>query len=232
MTIELKKRIITSISLFLLSIFCIFVHMYFFIVAIFITSYFAFDEICMIIRRIGDYFLLKLISFLYLFSVFAVSAIGIYFTKGPLFFFYILSICIFSDIGGYYVGRKIGGKKLTKISPNKSISGTLGSFCFSIIPLLIFYNLNNSEYLLTINNFLMCLVVSLVCQSGDLFISYLKRKAKIKDTGKIFPGHGGVLDRIDGLIFAISFIFIIYVVGLNDFFGIYKDAFLNGIKNL
>ena len=219
MTLNLKKRIITSVSLFLMTIFCVFVHKYFFIVAVLIISYFAFDEMCMIIHRIRDNLLLKSISLFYIFGIFAVSSINLYFTKGAFFFLYILSICICSDVGGYVIGKKIGGKKLTKISPNKTISGSIGSFCFSIIPLLIFYNFNDSEYSLSINNFTMCLVVSLVCQLGDLFISYLKRKAKVKDTGKVLPGHGGLLDRIDGIIFAIPFVYI-YTIDLSNYFKI------------
>ena len=214
MTKESQKRIITSILLFLLVIFCIFVHKYFFITAVLIISYFAFDEICIIIVRVRNLnelakFLFKFISLFYLFGIFALSAMGLYFVDGPFFFLYILSICICSDIGGYIIGKSIGGKKLTKISPNKTISGSFGSFCFSIIPLLIFYNINSSEYLLSISNFLMCLFTSLVCQLGDLFISYLKRKAKVKDTGSILPGHGGLMDRVDGIIFAIPFVFIL-----------------------
>ena len=214
MTKESQKRIITSILLFLLVIFCIFVHKYFFITAVLIISYFAFDEICIIIVRVRNLnelakFLFRFISLFYLFGIFALSAIGLYFVDGPFFFLYILSICICSDIGGYIIGKSIGGKKLTKISPNKTISGSFGSFCFSIIPLLIFYNINSSEYLLSISNFLMCLFTSLVCQLGDLFISYLKRKAKVKDTGSILPGHGGLMDRVDGIIFAIPFVFIL-----------------------
>lgn len=214
MTKESQKRIITSILLFLLVIFCIFVHKYFFITAVLIISYFAFDEICIIIVRVRNLnelakFLFKFISLFYLFGIFALSAMGLYFVDGPFFFLYILSICICSDIGGYIIGKSVGGKKLTKISPNKTISGSFGSFCFSIIPLLIFYNINSSEYLLSISNFLMCLFTSLVCQLGDLFISYLKRKAKVKDTGSILPGHGGLMDRVDGIIFAIPFVFIL-----------------------
>ena len=214
MTKESQKRIITSILLFLLVIFCIFVHKYFFITAVLIISYFAFDEICIIIVRVRNLnelakFLFRFISLFYLFGIFALSAMGLYFVDGPFFFLYILSICICSDIGGYIIGKSIGGKKLTKISPNKTISGSFGSFCFSIIPLLIFYNINSSEYLLSISNFLMCLFTSLVCQLGDLFISYLKRKAKVKDTGSILPGHGGLMDRVDGIIFAIPFVFIL-----------------------
>ena len=214
MTKESQKRIITSILLFLLVIFCIFVHKYFFITAILVISYFAFDEICIIIVRVRNLnelakFLFRFISLFYLFGIFALSAMGLYFVDGPFFFLYILSICICSDIGGYIIGKSVGGKKLTKISPNKTISGSFGSFCFSIIPLLIFYNINSSEYLLSISNFLMCLFTSLVCQLGDLFISYLKRKAKVKDTGSILPGHGGLMDRVDGIIFAIPFVFIL-----------------------
>ena len=214
MKIKLKKRIITSILLFLLTIFCIFVHKYFFIIAILIISYFAFDEISTIIVRVRNLnelvkFLFRFIGLFYLFGIFALSAYGLYFADGPFFFLYILSICICSDIGGYIIGKNVGGKKLTKISPNKTISGSLGSFCFSIIPLLIFYNINGSEYLLSISNFLVCLVTSLVCQLGDLFISYLKRKAKVKDTGYILPGHGGLLDRIDGIILVIPTVHIL-----------------------
>jgi len=214
MKTKLKKRIITSILLFLLTIFCIFVHKYFFIIAILIISYFAFDEISTIIVRVRNLnelvkFLFRFIGLFYLFGIFALSAYGLYFADGPFFFLYILSICICSDIGGYIIGKNVGGKKLTKISPNKTISGSLGSFCFSIIPLLIFYNINGSEYLLSISNFLVCLVTSLVCQLGDLFISYLKRKAKVKDTGYILPGHGGLLDRIDGIILVIPTVHIL-----------------------
>ena len=129
-----------------------------------------------------------------------------------------------SDIGGYILGKTIGGKKLTKISPNKTISGSLGSFCFSILPLLLFYNFDQSKYSYSINNFLLCLEISLVCQLGDLFISYLKRKAKVKDTGRILPGHGGILDRVDGMIFAISFVFI-YLNGFGEYVEIWIATF-------
>ena len=152
------------------------------------------------------------------------SAAGLQGGAGPVFFLYVLSICICSDIGGYIIGRTIGGKKLIKISPNKTISGSIGSFCFSILPLLLFYNFDPSKYLYSTNNFLLCLEISLVCQLGDLFISYLKRKAKVKDTGKILPGHGGVLDRIDGIIFAISFVFI-YLNSFSEYVEIWKATF-------
>ena len=125
--------------------------------------------------------------------------------QGPVFFLYLLSICFFTDIGGYVCGKIIGGKKLSKISPNKTISGTIGSFLFSLIPLILFLNFNYLDLKLNLNNIVFSLMVSLISQLGDLFVSYLKRKTKIKDTGKLLPGHGGVLDRVDGIIFAIPF---------------------------
>ena len=115
---------------------------------------------------------------------------------------YLLSICVSSDIGGLLFGRIFEGKKLTKISPNKTIAGTLGSFFLSLImvPYFYFFYLNsfNPYHLIIIT-----IIVSLTCQLGDLFFSYLKRVAKVKDTGDLLPGHGGILDRIDGIIFAI-----------------------------
>ena len=125
--------------------------------------------------------------------------------ESPIFFLYVISICFFTDIGGYVFGKILGGKKLTKISPNKTISGTIGSFITCIFPLLIFLNLGYLDLDLNVINIIFSLLVSLMSQLGDLFVSYLKRKARIKDTGKILPGHGGVLDRVDGIIFAVPF---------------------------
>ena len=115
---------------------------------------------------------------------------------------YIFCICIFSDIGGLVFGKFFGGKKLTKISPKKTISGSVGSFFFSLVlvPLFInFYNNHTDLFLLTV----ITIIISFTCQLGDLIISYLKRKAKVKDTGDLLPGHGGILDRIDGILLAV-----------------------------
>ena len=101
------------------------------------------------------------------------------------------------------MGKTIGGKRLTKISPNKTISGSIGSFIFSLAPLLLF------NYDLILKNLLFCLTVSLSCQVGDLIISYFKRLNKVKNTGNILPGHGGLLDRIDGIIFTIPIVHIL-----------------------
>ena len=236
MNLKLKKRITTSVILFLLTIFCIFINPYVFIIAIIIVSYLSWYETNHLINSINksvtnwQHVAFNLITFFYAFGIFTVSAIGLYFLLGPVFFLYVLSICICSDIGGYIIGKNIGGKKLTKISPNKTISGSLGSFCFSMLPLLVFNNFDKFEYsLYSIDNFLFCLKVSLVCQLGDLFVSYFKRKAKVKDTGRILPGHGGILDRIDGIIFAVPFVFM-SIVGFNNFYEKYFDIFF-AIKN-
>ena len=236
MNLNLKKRIATSVILFLLTIFCIFINPYVFIIAIIIVSYLSWYETNHLINSINksvtnwQHVAFNLITLFYAFGIFTVSAIGLYFLLGPVFFLYALSICICSDIGGYIIGKNIGGKKLTKISPNKTISGSLGSFCFSMLPLLVFNNFDKFEYYLySIDNFLFCLKVSLVCQLGDLFVSYFKRKAKVKDTGRILPGHGGILDRIDGIIFAVPFVFM-SIVGFNNFYEKYFDIFF-AIKN-
>ena len=236
MNLKLKKRITTSVILFLLTIFCIFINPYVFIIAIIIVSYLSWYETNHLINSINksvtnwQHVAFNLTALFYAFGIFTVSAIGLYFLLGPVFFLYALSICICSDIGGYIIGKNIGGKKLTKISPNKTISGSLGSFCFSMLPLLVFNNFDKFEYFLySIDNFLFCLKVSLVCQLGDLFVSYFKRKAKVKDTGRILPGHGGILDRIDGIIFAVPFVFM-SIVGFNNFYEKYFDIFF-AIKN-
>ena len=114
---------------------------------------------------------------------------------------FIISICILSDTGGYIFGKLFRGKKLTKISPNKTYSGMIGSFTLSIMFSVIYsYSISFVDFKTII---LLTIAISFICQIGDLFISFLKRKAKIKDTGSILPGHGGILDRIDGILFAL-----------------------------
>ncbi len=126
------------------------------------------------------------------------------------YFLFIVTICIFTDLGGYIFGKIFKGPKLTKISPNKTYSGVLGSFVLSIISGLIFFNYFGKREIFDSDHlsiFLIILLISLISQIGDLIISYFKRKAKLKDTGKILPGHGGLLDRIDGLVFVMPIIY-------------------------
>ena len=208
---ELKKRIITSIVLIGIFLFCYFIHAYFFYALIVIVSLISWIELNNIFKKIKLKKSLKninvFLSFIYL-SFFTFIVCYSYHEKISLIF--ILLVCIFSDVGGYIIGKTIGGKKLTKISPKKTISGSIGSLFFSIIPLFILNIYDNDEYPIKIFIFLLCLLISLACQIGDLFISYLKRKAKVKDTGNILPGHGGLLDRIDGIILAVP----VGIVGL------------------
>jgi len=121
-------------------------------------------------------------------------------------------ICISTDTGGYIFGKLIKGPKLTKLSPNKTYAGVIGGFLFSIIITILFFKLTSKihNYRFTEETFIFVFVVSLVSQMGDIIISYFKRLFKVKDTGNIIPGHGGILDRIDGMIFAYPFSYIIF----------------------
>ena len=123
---------------------------------------------------------------------------------------FLLCICICSDVGGFLFGKFFKGKKLTKISPNKTISGSIGSFILSLILVPIFYKYLKFQLINLYDLILLVIIVSFLCQIGDLFISFLKRKAKVKDTSNILPGHGGLLDRIDGMLLAIPFGIIIF----------------------
>ena len=125
----------------------------------------------------------------------------------------VVIICVSTDIGGYVFGNIFKGPKLTKISPKKTYSGVIGSFLLSLIFTNLFLNfLSNVEtFEFTKEMFLFILLVSFVSQIGDIIISYFKRKSKIKDTGTIIPGHGGILDRMDGMIFALPFSYVFFL---------------------
>ena len=127
------------------------------------------------------------------------------------YFLFIITICIFTDIGGYLFGKVFKGPKLTKISPKKTYTGVFGSFLLSLLTGLIFFNYLDLNIVNTdpLPLILLILSISLISQIGDLIISYFKRKAKLKDTGKILPGHGGLLDRIDGLVFVMPLIYLL-----------------------
>jgi phosphatidate cytidylyltransferase len=134
--------------------------------------------------------------------------------------YWILVATFLSDIGGYIFGRILKGKKLTKISPNKTYSGSIGSVIFAIgsIPLFnmlqkMFFNENLINFY-QLKYLLLTILISIICQLGDLYVSFWKRKINIKNISNILPGHGGVLDRIDGLIFVLIFSFAINKIGL------------------
>jgi phosphatidate cytidylyltransferase len=221
MSQNLLKRLITSIVLLSLLIFINFSHQYIFILSILLIGLIICLESNKIFSRLlinkyskkktpvnqlnVKFIVLNIITFCYIFFIFCNLSYEIYRSEGQIFFLYLISICFFTDIGGYAFGKIIGGRKLSKISPNKTISGTVGSFILSIIPLIIVLNFNYIDLEFSVLNIIFCLLISLTSQLGDLFISYIKRKAKIKDTGNLLPGHGGILDRVDGIIFAVPF---------------------------
>ena len=213
MTKNLSERILTSLLLLFVLCAGIFINKYLFLALLIVSSFISFSEFNKLIKKSfkkGIIFITTFQIFSALFFIlFAYTSYQIY-GRSPIVLIWIILICIFSDTGGFVIGKLVGGKKLTKISPNKTIAGSVGSFLFALIP-LIFLSVINEIY----NNVhltklvIVSLLLSLICQSGDLLISYFKRKAKVKDTGSILPGHGGLLDRIDGLIFVLPAAFII-----------------------
>ena len=221
MSKNLFKRLITSIILLSLFFLINFSHPYIFIFSILIVGIIICIEANNLFSKLFSIRLVKnvsnlekfnfkflslnIITFCYIFFIFCNLTYNIYRSEGPIFFLYVISICFFTDIGGYIIGKIVGGIRLSKISPNKTISGAIGSFIFSTIPLIIFFKFNLLNLEINTNNIIFCLTLSLISQIGDLFVSYLKRKANIKDTGNILPGHGGILDRVDGIIFAVPF---------------------------
>ncbi len=132
-----------------------------------------------------------------------------------IYFFLILITCVATDIGGYVFGKIFKGPKITKISPNKTYSGMLGGFVLSIISASLYFNnlsflsLSESKGEMGTQIFFIVLSISFISQVGDLIISFFKRKSKLKNTGSIIPGHGGLLDRIDGMIFAYPYSFLL-----------------------
>jgi len=206
MNFELKKRIFTSLILLTLLMF-MYYYNYILIVSLIIISLISWIEFYGLISKIFISnkilkFLFKSVSLAYLLFL----VLGIFYVLSNLpelkiFFVYTILVSVASDIGGLTFGKIFKGRKLTKISPNKTISGTVGSFIFSFL-LIPFFDilLANHDLLLLLA---ITVLISLTTQLGDLFMSFVKRKAKVKNTSDLLPGHGGILDRIDGIIFSI-----------------------------
>ena len=207
---ELQKRLTTSF--FLLSLLLLmFFYTYILIISIILIAIISWIEFYALISKIFKkenkknlilrYFY-KIISLMYLsILIYFILIIKSNRDESEIFIIYSILVSIMSDTGGLIIGRIFKGKKLTKISPKKTISGSLGSFIFSLCLIPFF-----TEFLPSINLILIIIItlmISLSTQIGDLFISYMKRKAKVKNTSDLLPGHGGVLDRIDGIIFSI-----------------------------
>ena len=146
----------------------------------------------------------------YIFSFFSIFVFISGYFQFKILLFLLLLGCIGSDLGGYIFGRIFKGPKLTKISPNKTYAGAIGSIVFTSLIFLSF-SFYFSIHLYT-KIFMLAVITSIFCQLGDLFISFLKRKANVKDTGNILPGHGGILDRLDGILVGVPFGFLIFIL--------------------
>ena len=216
---ELKKRIITSLFLFSL-LTLMFFYNFVLIISLIVIAVCAWIEFYALIAKILNKenrknkvlrFIYKAISLFYLtiliYFIIIIKSLN-YQLEDALI--YSILVSILTDIGGLITGKIFKGKKLTKISPKKTISGALGSFLFSLM-LVPFYLNIFTDYKIPVL-ILITLVVSFTSQAGDLFISFLKRKASVKNTSNLLPGHGGVLDRIDGMIFSIPVCLIIFYI--------------------
>ncbi len=204
---ELQKRIISSLILIPTALFFIIKGSFFF-------NFFLI--ICLITSLYEWYMMSKKKSyhifghFFLLFSFYSAYFIRNDFGTSSHIFLAILLICISTDIGGYVFGKILKGPKLTKISPKKTYAGVFGGYLFSIIFLYIFIDYLNENF--DLKEFILIIIISTISQLGDIVVSYFKRLSKIKNTGKLIPGHGGILDRIDGMIFAFPFYYIIILL--------------------
>ena len=205
---ELQKRILSSVLLIPISLFFIIKGSFFFDFFILICLLLSIYEWHLMSKK-KNYYLLGII-FIF-FSFYSAYFIRYEMVGDFIQFLTILLICISTDIGGYVFGKLFKGPKLTKISPNKTYSGMIGGYFLSLIFLSFFIWLFDQTT--SVEWFIITILISTVSQIGDIIISYFKRLSKVKDTGKIIPGHGGLLDRIDGMIFAFPIFYLIELTG-------------------
>jgi len=197
---NLKSRLITSLIL-LTILFLIYNFNFILVYFLIVLGVMSILEFCRLSKNIFSNQLRKFfVNFIFIIYILIFCLMFFFFSniEGLKIILYILLLgCIASDIGGYVFGKIFKGPKLTKISPNKTYAGSLGSIIFALIAvnLLFYYSIHYLSYKVII----ISLITTIFCQMGDLIFSFLKRKAKIKDTGAILPGHGGVLDRLDGI---------------------------------
>ncbi len=212
MNSEILKRIISSILLIPICIFVILQGSLIFSLFIFLTYLMSIYEW----YKMSKGKVYKLFGFIFLtISFYSIYKIRFDFNEEYLHLLFTLIICISTDIGGYTFGKILKGPRLTKISPNKTIAGFIGSYVFALISIYVFLNFAEFNFTNTYSEFfLLVILISTVSQLGDLLISFFKRLSKIKDTGKLIPGHGGILDRIDGMIFAIPFSYFLFLTNL------------------
>jgi len=207
---DLSKRILTSLIIFPLSIFFIFKGgnlLRLFLFGVFVVANY---ELFLVFNKKIIILCLDTVLILSLFSVYYLRESGEVSFK---LLIWVIILCVCSDIGGYVLGKTFKWKKISKISPNKTLSGVLGSFIFSLFSLFIVENFSftSSTFIqfLEPKFFFLAIILSLVAQIGDLTISFFKRLEKVKDTGSVLPGHGGIFDRIDGLMFVVILTFLL-----------------------
>ena len=208
---EFQKRILSSLVLIPVVFFFIIKGSFFFnfllLICLIVSSY---EWHIMSKKKTYNIFgyLFLLLSFICTYLIYNSGTAGFVYNSGAglYVFLAILLVCISTDLGGYIFGKIIKGPKLTKISPNKTYTGVFGGYLLSIIVLSSYVNFNERNF--ELENFLLVIAISSISQIGDITISYFKRLSKLKNTGKLIPGHGGILDRIDGMIFAFPFYFI------------------------
>ena len=205
---ELQKRILSSIIIIPLSLFFIIKGSAFFMLFLIILFSLACSEWLKMTKKIENKVFGIIFLLLSFYSVFLIRE------KSLLDFLIVLTICIMTDIGGYVFGKIFKGPKLIKISPNKTYAGMIGGFLLSIVASYLLVEkygsfLGERDTIKELFFILLVFLISSVSQVGDIIISYFKRISKIKDTGNLFPGHGGLLDRIDGMIFAFPFFYVI-----------------------
>ena len=208
---ELQKRILSSIILIPLVLFLLIKGSYFFNIFLLICLFFTIYEWYLISQK--KFYCLPGLIYIAISFYFAYLLRNNFDEKYTLFLL-ILIICVSTDIGGYIFGKIFKGPKLTKISPNKTYMGMIGGFILSFVSASIYldyfnYNIINSAQNYNFYNSFFVIIISMISQIGDILISYFKRKSKVKNTGNIIPGHGGILDRIDGMIFAFPSTFLI-----------------------
>ncbi len=218
MSQELFKRIISSIILVPVIFFFIvkgsYLFNFFILICMFITGY----EWHMMTKKKSFH----IYGFIFIiFSFFTIYNLRNDYIGDYTPFLIITLICIFTDIGGYIFGKIFKGPKITKISPKKTYAGVIGGYVLPTFFLSIFSNSNyifSNPVNFSTKLFIFILLVSTISQIGDILISYFKRKSNIKDTGNIIPGHGGLLDRIDGMIFAFPFSYAIFKLNIFQYF--------------
>ena len=211
MEIELKKRILSSIILFPIIFFFVIKGSYYFLFLLIISLAIASYEWHILAKK-KPYYILGFIFLICSFS--SIYQIRIGQNNSYEEFIIILFICIFTDIGGYVFGKTFKGPRLTSYSPKKTISGLVGSYLLSLllIPFFFYFDLYEKNFVLS--KIMFVILISTASQLGDIILSYFKRKSNLKDTGKIIPGHGGLLDRIDGMIFAFPFAYLVMLTNL------------------